>query len=139
MDAAKKGLAESSEVKATAEGDLAVTSKALNEDISALADLHQACMTKAQDFEAETTSRGEELKALGAAKKAISDNTAGAAKLSYGLNQVSLLQMSSGMDLASFEAVHYVRNLARRMKSAELAQLASRMSSAMQLGAGTTD
>merc|ERR1719201_148122 len=46
MDAAKKGLAESSEVKATAEGDLAVTSKALNEDISALADLHQDCMTR---------------------------------------------------------------------------------------------
>merc|ERR1719322_105805 len=133
------GIAESSEKKATAEGDLDVTSKSLKVDTSTLADLHQECMTKAQDFEAETESRGEELKALGVAKKAITDNTAGAAKQSYGLNQVSLLQMSSGTDLASVEAIHYVRKFARKMKSAELAQLASRMSSAVQFGAGTSN
>merc|ERR1719284_594233 len=75
MDAAKKGLAESGETKAAAEGDLSVTTKALNEDINALAGLHQDCMTKAEDFEAETTSRGEELKALAMAKKAVKDNT----------------------------------------------------------------
>merc|ERR1719208_574342 len=96
-------------------------------------------MTKAQDFEAETKSRGEELKALGVAKKAISDNTAGAAKLSYGFGQVSLLQMFSGMELAGVEAVHYVRKFARKMRSPELAQLASRLASAVQLGAGTSD
>merc|ERR1719322_2290737 len=133
------GIAESSEKKASAEGDVAVTSKVLKGDTGSLGDLHQTCMTKAQDYEAETKSRGEELKALGAAKKAISDNTAGAAKLSYGLNQVSLLQMSSGADLASVEAVHYVRKFARKMKSPELAQLASRMASAVQFGAGTGD
>merc|ERR1719322_1885148 len=133
------GIAESSETKATAEGDLDITSKSLKSDTDALADLHQECMTKAQDFEAETKSRGEELKALGAAKKAISDNTAGAAKQSYGFNQLSLLQMSSGADLASVEAVHYVRKFARKMKSPELAQLASRMASAVQFGAGTGD
>lgn len=83
MDAAKKGLAESGEIKATAEGDLAVTTKALNEDINALAGLHQDCMTKAEDFEAETTSRGEELKALAMAKKAVKDNTGGATSQSY--------------------------------------------------------
>merc|ERR1719414_1607870 len=124
---------------AAAEGDLDVTSKSLKGDTDSLADLHQTCMTKAQDFEAETKSRGEELKALGAAKEAISDNTAGAAKLSYGLSQVSLFQMSSGTDLASVEAVHYVRKLAHKMKSPELAQLASRLASAVQLGAGTSD
>merc|ERR1719210_1871903 len=75
MAKAKKGIAESAETKATAEGDLDVTSKSLKEDTSSLAALHQECMTKAQDFEAETKSRGEELKALGAAKKAITDNT----------------------------------------------------------------
>ena len=46
MDAAKKALAESGENKAAAEGDLAVTVKALNEDNTALNDLHQDCMTK---------------------------------------------------------------------------------------------
>merc|ERR1719210_574487 len=105
MAKAKKGIAQSAEAKAAAEGDLDVTSKSLKGDTDSLADLHQTCMTKAQDFEAETTSRGEELKALGVAKKALSDNTAGAAKLSYGLDQVSLLQLSSGADLASVEAV----------------------------------
>merc|ERR1719375_698777 len=69
MDEAKKGLAESNEIKAAAEGDLEVTTKALNEDLNALGSLHMDCMTKAQDFEAETTSRGEELKALAMAKK----------------------------------------------------------------------
>merc|ERR1719322_2179164 len=133
------GIAESSEKKATAEGELDVTSKSLKSDTDALADLHQECMTKAQDFEAETKSRGEELKALGIAKKAIADNTAGAAKQSYGFSQLSFMQMSSGMDLASVEAVHYVRKFARKMKSAELAQLASRMASAVQFGAGTSD
>merc|ERR1719330_1312232 len=139
MAKAKKGIAESAETKAAAEGDLDVTSKSLAEDTSSLADLHQECMTKAQDFEAETKSRGEELKALGAAKKAIPDNTAGAAEQSYGLNQVSLLQMSSGTDLANVEAVHYVRKFARKMKSPELAQLASRLASAVRLGGGTSD
>merc|ERR1719245_2719594 len=139
MAKAKKGIAQSAEAKAAAEGDLDVTSKSLKGDTGSLADLHQTCMTKAQDFEAETKSRGEELKALGEAKKAISDNTAGAAKLSYGLSQASFFQLSSETDLASFEAVHYVRKFARKMRSPELANLASRMASAVQFGAGTSD
>merc|ERR1719512_99769 len=47
--------------------------------------------------------------------------------------------MSSGTDLASVEAIHYIRKFARKMKSPELAQLASRMASAVQFGAGTSD
>merc|ERR1740138_899138 len=84
LDEAKKSKAASEESKATAEGDLDVTSKALAEDTKALADLHHNCMTKASDFEAETTSRGEELKALATAKKIIIEAT------SFG--QVSFLQ-----------------------------------------------
>jgi len=139
MAKAKTGIAKSGEKKASSEGDLDVTSKSLKGDTESLADLHQTCMTKAQDFEAETKSRGEELKALAVAKKAISDNTAGAGKLSYGLSQVSFLQMSTGTDLASVEAVHYVRKFARKMRSSELSQLASRMASAVQFSAGTGD
>ena len=44
MDAAKKGLAESGEIKIAAEGDLAVATKAINEDVIAFARLHQGCM-----------------------------------------------------------------------------------------------
>merc|ERR1719506_2470278 len=129
MDAAKKGLAESSEIKAAAEGDLGVTTKDLNEDVNALGSLHQDCMTKAEDFEAETTSRGEELKALAMAKKAVKDNTGGATEQQY-----SFLQLSS--DAKNFEVIRMVKDLARKQHAPELAQLASRLSSAVRLNHG---
>merc|ERR1719324_784741 len=135
MDKAKKGLAESQEKKAVAEGDLDVTSKDLAEDIATKSTLHQDCLTAAEEFELSTKSRGEELKALATAKKVIKEITGGAAEQTYGLNQVSLLQLASSADLAKFEAVRFVRDLARKSNSASLAQLASRMSSAMKLGA----
>merc|ERR1740127_31941 len=62
MDKAKKGLAESQEKKAIAEGDLEVTSKDLAEDVKAKSTLHQDCMSGAEEFELSTKSRGEELK-----------------------------------------------------------------------------
>merc|ERR550539_1340001 len=94
LDEAKTGIAASSEKKATAEGDLAVTTKNLGEDVAALSDLHHECLSKAQDYEAETKSRGEELAAIATAKKVIQETTSGAADLSYGFNQVSFLQRS---------------------------------------------
>merc|ERR1719161_3455789 len=54
MDEAKKSKSESEEGKATAEGDLDVTTKDLNNDLQELDELHHNCMTKANDFEAET-------------------------------------------------------------------------------------
>jgi len=145
MDKAKKDLAASDQDKATAEGDLAVTSKDLDEDISTLSTLHQDCMKGAEDFQAETKSRGEELKALATAKKMIADATSGAADLSYSFQQASFLQeesrsrLSSGVDLANFEAVRFVRDLAQKQKSPALAQLASRMAQAMRAGSGSGD
>merc|ERR1719261_608917 len=139
---AKAALAAAQEAKAAAEGDLAVTAKALAADIKALADLHQDCMTKAE--EAEAKSRGEELKALAMAKKVIQEATGGeggAEDLTYSLSQegsVSLLQvqrLSSGAELANFEALRFVRDLARKQHSTALAQLAARMSSAVRYGA----
>jgi len=129
MDAAKKGLAESSEIKAAAEGDLGVTTKDLNEDTNALGSLHQDCMTKAEDFEAETTSRGEELKALAMAKKAVTENTGGATDQQY-----SFMQLSS--DSKNFEVIRMVKDLARKQHAPELAQLASRLGSAIRLNHG---
>merc|ERR1719182_310856 len=135
MDKAKKGLAESQQKKATAEGDLEVTSKDLAEDVKAKATLHQDCMAAAEEFELSTKSRGEELKALATAKKVIQETTGGAAGQSYGFSQLSFLQVSSSADLAKIEAVRFVRDLARKSKAPALAQLASRMASAMRLGA----
>jgi len=138
LDDAKKGIAASGQAKATAEGDLAVTSKELETDIATKEDLHQNCRSKAQDFELETKSRAEELKALADAKKVLKESTSGANDIAYGFNQASLLQVaSSGLrtaaDLAHFEAVRFVRKLASEQKSAGLAQLAQRMASAMRV------
>merc|ERR1719247_2709042 len=93
-------------------------------------------MTGAEDFEAETKSRGEELKALATAKKVIVEATSGASDLSYGFLQTG---MSSGADLAKFEALRLVRDLAQKQKSAALAQLATKMAVAMREGGNAAD
>merc|ERR1719478_1172824 len=136
MDEAKQSKSASSESKATAEGDLDVTSKDLAEDIKTLQELHHNCMTKASDYEAETKSRGEELKALATAKKIIKETTGGAADQSYGLDQVSFLQTSNSIDT---RAVRFIRQLAKHQHSTALAQLASRMSSTIRFSSGSRD
>merc|ERR1719469_1762540 len=125
---AKKGLAASAESKSTAEGNLGVTSKDLVDDTKAKRDLHHDCMTKASNFEAETKSRGEELKALAEAKKVIQEATS--------FSQVSFLQMvrsrvSSRADLAKFEIVRLVCDLARKDNSVALMQLSSQLAAVM--------
>jgi hypothetical protein len=147
MSKAKRDLASSGEAKATASGNLDVTKKELATDIEAKADLHRACMAKAENFEAETNSRGEELKALAEAKKVIKATTSGADDISYGFSQqpsfaqlaVAKSRISSGADLAKYQAVRFIRDLARRQKSPALAQLAQRMESAMHSSAGSAD
>jgi len=141
---AKQGIAQSSEKKATAEGDLEATSKDLKEDETASADLHKTCMTKAEDYEAEIKSRDEELKALAAAKKVLDETVGGASKQSYGLVQESFLQLtrmrlSSRSDLKAYEASRFVRDLAIKHKSPALAQLATRMASVERLSSRSGD
>jgi len=128
MSSAKKESAESAETKSASEGDLEVTKKDLAADEGALATLHQDCMTKAQNFEAETKSRGEELEAIATAKKIIIEATGGAASF------IQVSRMASGVELANFEAVRFVRDLARKQKSNVLAMLATRMASAVRSG-----
>lgn len=134
----KKNLASTQETKATAQGDLSVATKGLNEDTATLKTLHQDCLEKSQDFEAETKSRAEELKALSTAKKIIAEASAGADSLSYGLDQISFIQASSDnalqttADLANFEAVRLVRDLARKTHDTALTQLAARMAAAIR-------
>merc|ERR1719271_252528 len=100
MDKTKKGNAACEETKAEAEGDLEVTNKALAEDIKQLADTHQECMTKATDFEAETASRGEELKAIAEAKKIIMEMTGGATAQTYSFLQMAISsRLRTGADL----------------------------------------
>jgi len=138
LDKTQKSKAEHAQIKATSEGDLAVTNKGLAEDIQQLADTHHDCMTKAQDFELGTASRGEELKALAAAKKVITEMTSGAAGQSYSLLQVDS-QIKTRTDLANFEAVQHIEALARRLHSAALMQLVQRMEAASRLGSAGGD
>merc|ERR1719497_12840 len=77
MDAAKKGISESTERKATAKGDL-----------------HQQCEAAAATYAAESKSRDEELAALAAAKTIVVEATGGAV-----LDQVAFIQMASSKDL----------------------------------------
>jgi len=127
---AKTGIAASNEKKATAEGDLEMTTKNLNEDITALSDLHHECLSKAQDYEAETKSRGEELTAIATAKKTIQETTSGAADLSYGFSQVSLLQQRS--QSGGLKVVRFLRELAQEKHFPALAQLSMRMDAAIR-------
>merc|ERR1712060_599295 len=117
---AKAGIAASSERRATANGELGATEKDLAADVESKASLHHDCMTKASTFEAETRSRGEELKAMAQAKKVIREATGAASFVQ--------LASTSGSDQ---EAVRMVRDLARKDGSPALAQLASRLSLAM--------
>ena len=134
MGEAKQSKSGSEESKATASGDLDVTSTDLKNDLSELGNLHHECMTKAQEFETETTSRGEELKALATAKKIIKEATS--------LAQVSFLQkarISTRQDLVNFETARFVRDLAKKQQSTELAQLASRITSTVRFSGGSRD
>lgn len=140
-------LAEQGQKRAVAEGGLSETSKSLAEDQKTASTLEQDCRVGVQDYESAVKSRAEELKALSEAKKAILESTGGANDLAYGLAQASFLQLRqsggsllrTGADLANFEAVRFVRSLARRVHSEALAQLARRMATTIRSGAGTGD
>jgi len=133
MHAAKAGAAESQEAASVATGDLEATSKDLEQDIVSKEELHHECMTAAHEFQSTVNARQNEINALAAAKKAIEDNSGGASTQTY-MAQVSFTQVASHSESQSIEVVHFVRKLASRTKSASLAQLASRMSSALRLG-----
>ena len=77
-------------------------------------DFVKHALDKAQDYEAATKSHEEELKALAEAKKVIVSEKSEAEGIAYGLSQTSLLQLKSGSDLSNFEAVRFVRELARK-------------------------
>merc|ERR1719163_1580394 len=63
----KSGKAAAAEGKATAEGDLATTTKELKEGEEELADANSNCMTTAADHEATVAARNEELKVIATA------------------------------------------------------------------------
>merc|ERR1719266_1667807 len=133
MEDEKAAKAEAAEGKATAEGDLGETLKLLKNTKDDLATASATCMQVAADHEATVKARNEELKAIATARKILKDTTSGAASQTYSLLQVARLQ--SRADLAGLEVVQMVKRLAKKHHSSALAQLASRMTTAIRFGA----
>jgi len=142
MGEQKASRASAAEAKAAAEGDLAVTVKALADAKAALELAQGSCMQSAADHQASVKAREEELKAISDAKKLLQESTAGAEARTYSMLQLDRTQGGSALqtraDLANAEVVTLVKKLARDCHSAALAQLASRIQGVLQYGAGLT-
>merc|ERR1719362_232111 len=128
MKEEKTGKAEAEELKAEAEGDLAVTTKELTNGKETLATSRSSCMKVGADHELTVNARVEELKVIAEAKKILMETTSGAAEQTYSLLQVTVKsRLQTRSDLAHAEVVVLVKRLARETHSAALAQLASRV------------
>jgi len=139
-DEQKATKAATQEAKAVAGGDLVETSKDLENDKSALATAGSTCMSIASDHESTMVSRGEELKALALAKKALTETSSGAVAQSYSFVQISHESavgsaVHTRLDLASLEIVNLIKKLAKEQHSTALAQLASRIAATVRYGA----
>lgn len=129
LDQEKSSKAGAEEGKATAEGDLVITTKELADVTAELATASANCMQTAADHEATVAARNEELGVIAQARKIIAEATGGAESQTY-----SLLQISSRSDLKKSEVITVIKNLARTHHSAALAQLASRVDAVVRYG-----
>jgi len=131
LDEEKTAIAEASQGKAAAEGDLSMTNKDLAAATNDLAVVHGDCLTVAADHEATVTSRNEELEVIATAKKILEESTGGAVSQSYSLLQT---KMQTRADLANNEVVAAVKKLAKEHNSIKLAQLASKIGTVITYG-----
>merc|ERR1719262_528422 len=132
----KKEKAASEEAKAEAEGELETAEKNLADDKKHLNDLHHECMTKATEFEESQHSRGEELEALGQAKKILEEKTGGAASRTYSFLQVSSESRTQTKNEEVKDCIFaLVQKLAKADDSKALALLSQRIQSAALMGA----
>merc|ERR1719503_467209 len=129
LDQEKSSKAGAEEGKATAEGDLVVTTKELADVTAELATASANCMQTAADHEATVAARNEELGVIAQGRKIIAEATGGAVEQSY-----SFLQISTRSDLKKSEVITVIKNLARKHHSAALAQLASRVDAVVRYG-----
>merc|ERR1719207_462053 len=136
LNAAKATKAASSEVKATAEADLAMTEKMLAEGKTYLADLSQDCQTKAADWEVSTKARAEELQALSDALKIIKEKTGGATSRAYDLLEVKT--NSRQMSVVGGKVLDTLRRLAGKGHNSDVAlsQLSLQVQTAFEMSSG---
>merc|ERR1719502_1198956 len=120
LTAEKASKAESEEGKASAEGDLAITVKDLQNAEANLATANTDCMTTAADHEATVAARQEELKVIATAEKILKDSTAGAVDQTYSFVQIAAFTkstMHTRADLANSEVIQLIKKLAREQHS----------------------
>jgi len=134
MQDEKAAKASAAEAKATADRDLDETSKDLASSQQQLATAHSTCLQVASDHQATVAARKEELSVIAEATKILQETSSGAVSQTY-----SLLQIRSHSDLAGFEVMAAVKQLAKRHHSSALAQLASRISAALKFGSSSRD
>lgn len=144
---AKSSIAWSTKKKEQAEGDLTMASRALEDAQEQLTTLTDNCAKERENYEDESASREEELKAIDDALKALGDLRT----RTHGLFGAAFLQLSQ--DSRTFDGaskslrssassfttgariITFVRDLALREGEPELSQLASRVAAVMQQGA----
>merc|ERR1719327_2076824 len=136
--------AAAAETKATAEGDLAIATKALAEAEAALEASNISCQQVATDHAASMKGRAAELEAIATAKKILEGSTGGAVEQTYSLLQTASLstarlQLRTRTDLANVEVLSLVKKLAHEHHSVALAQLASRISAVLKIGSRSGD
>merc|ERR550514_2378729 len=131
MDGAKKDKAAASEAKATAEGELAMATKALNEGDKMLEDLQNDCMTKATEYDTEQKERGEELEALESAKSILEEKTGGASERSYSFLQTKAQSRAAMKARETNDRVLALVQSLAKDGSKELSSLASKLQNTM--------
>jgi len=135
MGEAKATKAGAEEAKATAEGDLSISSKELAADEKYLSDLSTDCQSKAADWEVSTKSRAEELQALADAKKLIVEKTGGAEARAYGFIQQGSKARSSSD--AGDNVVTMLQTLGKKSGDVALSQLALRIRASVQMSSSS--
>ena len=140
MDQAKVVQAEAAEAKATAEANLAGSTKDLANDKASLQQLEASCSQAVDDYEEAVKSRSEELEALKKAEEVLKEKTGAAeagvysAAMFFQVRSVGVSQQHG-----AFEVVQKVRSLAKKSHSSGLENLASNIESLLQTRQGADD
>jgi len=139
LDEEKNAKAEAEKSKATAEGNLDITTKELAKASDDYAGIQRDCMREAADHEATVSGRAAELKVLTEAKKIVQAQMGNnALSLEQTDETLSFVQMSSTARRLTRarhtgnNVVLLVQRLAAQQKSDQLKQLASRISAVIR-------
>jgi hypothetical protein len=128
LEDAKKRIASNREAQHEADGDLSSTQRTLDQDVKVLAELKMTCQEKAQDFEQESRSRAEELKALSDAKAVLVGYAGGPTFLQFdeveGTEEDEQEKSFSSHEATKQQALQYLQQLSHKLNSPTLAQVA---------------